>query len=489
MRDKVSQVSRSAGDASLNDSEGQASPEKKGSGEKKSTNPTVVMGLIVALATVLTYIVKSGAFERDGKKIVPDSYRTIEKDFGFLDVFIGIGAVEGKAAPVSLLQMVHAIPQGIIEQADLIIMVMFIGGMFGVLQASGTIDAGLEKLLKTAKGNVYVLVPVLMLVFSFGSTFLGMAKEYLLVIPIVIAMTDRLGLPKVIGLAIVAVPVKIGYAASITNPFALSVAQPLVGVPVFSGLWLRVLTYCIMMLVGIGFVLFTIRRHQSKSSEVAAEFQGGEMSARQGWILVALAIGVAFMVFASQYWHWKTDALAAYYLFLAIVFGSVAGFGPSRTATEFVSGMKKVMIAAVLIGMATAVAIVLKQGMVLDTIIGFFVGLVGGHGPYVSAYAMMISQLFIDVAIPSTSGQAAVTMPILGPVGEIVGVTPQTTVFAFLMGNGLTNVITPTSSGLLIFLAAAEVPWTKWAKYVLPLWGLMVLIAIAMLTLAVAVGY
>lgn len=457
--------------------------------QRKSMNPTVVMGIIVLITTLLTYVVKSGEFERDKKKIVPGSYHEIEKVFGFWDMLFGTGAPEGKAAPVSLVQMIHAIPQGIIEQADLVIMVMFIGGMFGVLQASGTIDAGLEKLLKVAKGNVYVLVPVLMIVFSFGSTFLGMAKEYLLVIPIVIAMTDRLNLPKVIGLAIVAVPVKVGYAASITNPFALSVAQPLVGLPVFSGLWLRVLTYCIMMVVSIAFVLFTIRRYRSEHTEVSADFEGGHMSARQGWILVMLAIGVVFMVFGSQHWEWETDALAAYYLVLAVLFGTVAGFGPSRTATEFVTGMKKVMIAAVLIGMATAVAIIMKQGMILDTIIGYFVGIVGGHGAYVSAYAMMVSQLFIDVAIPSTSGQAAVTMPILGPVGEIVGVTPQTTVFAFLMGNGLTNVITPTSSGLLIFLAAAEVSWTKWAKYVWPLLVLMILIAMAMLTLAVAVGY
>ncbi|OFT63639.1 MULTISPECIES: YfcC family protein [Corynebacterium] len=457
--------------------------------QRKSMNPTVVMGIIVLATTLLTYLVKSGEFARDEKKIIPDSYQEVEKVFNLRDIFFGTGAPEGKAAPVSLVQMIHAVPQGIIEQADLIIMVMFIGGMFGVLQASGTIDAGLEKLLKVAKGNVYILVPVLMVVFSFGSTFLGMAKEYLLVIPIVIAMTNRLKLPKVIGLAIVAIPVKVGYAASITNPFALSVAQPLVGVPVFSGLWLRVLTYCIMLTVAIVFVLFTIRRYRSEHTEIVAEFTGGHMSSRQGWILVSLIIGVAFMVFGSQHWEWETDALAAYYLALGIVFGVIAGFGPSRIATEFVAGMKKVMIAAVLIGMATAVALIMKQGMILDTIIGFFVGIVGGHGPYISAYAMMVSQLFMDVAIPSTSGQAAVTMPILGPVGEIVGVTPQTTVFAFLMGNGLTNVITPTSSGLLIFLATAEVSWTKWAKYVWPLMVLMIIIALAMLTLAVAVGY
>lgn len=469
----------------------EASEEQhKASKKKPSKSPVVVMGIIVLIATVLTYIIRSGAFERDGKQIVPGSYESIPKQYGFWDVFVGTGAPEGAAAPTSFVQMIHSIPLGIAQEADLIFMVMFIGGMFGVLQSTGTIDAGLERLLKLAKGNVYVLVPVLMVIFSFGSTFMGMAKEFLLVIPIVIAMTNRLELPRVIGLAIVAIPVKVGYAASITNPFALTIAQPLVDLPIFSGMWLRVLTYIIMMTAGIAFVLFTISRYRKgQSTSVAFDFEAGSLSRKQSIILFLLGAGVVGMIVGSQTFSWNASSLAAYYLFLAIIFGIVAGYNPSEIATEFVSGMKKVMIAAVLIGMAVAVALILSESQVMDTIVSFLVGLVGGHGPYVSAYAMVVCQLLIDVAIPSTSGQAAVTMPILGPVGELVGVSPQTTVFAFLMGNGLTNVITPTSSGLLIFLATAEVSWVKWFKYVFPLFLVLAVIAFSMVTLAVAVGY
>lgn len=468
------------------------SPEatKDGVKKKPSKSPVVVMGIIVLIATVLTYLIRSGKFEKDGKQIVPGSFENIPKEYGFWDIFVGTGAPEGSAAPVSFVQMIHSIPLGIAKEADLIFMVMFIGGMFGVLQSTGTIDAGLERLLKLAKGNVYLLVPALMIIFSFGSTFMGMAKEFLLVIPIVIAMTNRLELPRVIGLAIVAIPVKVGYASSITNPFALSIAQPLVNLPIFSGMWLRVLTYIIMMIAGIAFVLFTIWRYRKgQPASVAFEFEAEGLSRRQSIILSLLGIGVVGMIVGSQTFSWDASSLAAYYLFLAVLFGIAAGYGPSAIATEFVSGMKKVMIAAVLIGMAVAVAIILAEGQVMDTIINFLVGLVGGHGPYVSAYAMVVCQLLIDVAIPSTSGQAAVTMPILGPVGELVGVSPQTTVFAFLMGNGLTNVITPTSSGLLIFLATAEVSWSRWCKYVLPLFLILAVIAFLMVTLAVAVGY
>lgn len=206
-------------------------------------------------------------------------------------------------------------------------------------------------------------------------------------------------------------------------------------------------------------------------------------------MLLVLAFGVVFMVYASGHWKWKSTSLAAYYLFLSMMFAAIGGFRPGDAADAFVNGMKKVMIAAVLIGLATAVEIVLSKGQILDTVINGLVGMVGQHGPYVSTYSMFVSRLLLDVAIPSTSGQAAVTMPIMGPVGQLSRVSAQTTVLAFLMGNGLTNVITPTSSGLLIFLATAEVGWGQWARYVWPLVIALAVAAIALLSVAVYTGY
>ena len=462
----------------------QPAPEKK----KRSSSPTIIMLIIVLIAMSLTYILPSGHFERDGKLVVPNTYQTIEKTYEAKDILVGTGSEEN-AMPVSVLQGLKAVPEGIVEQADLIFMVMFIGGMFGVLSHTGVIDAGLERSLSITKGNVYLLVPVLMIIFSLGSTFMGMAKEYLLIIPMIVAMTDRLQLSRVTGLAIVALAVKVGYLASLTNPYALTIAQPLAGVPVFSGMSMRVATYFVMMTICIAFVLWNIRRESRDLGNIQYTFDTKKLSLRHVTILIALALGVVFMVYGSQTWSWKAMELSTYYLFLSIIFAILGGMGPSETADAFVSGMKKVLIAAVLIGLATAVSIVLKEGQIMDTIINSLVGLIGSGNSYISAYAMFATQLALDVAIPSTSGQAAVTMPILVPVGQMVGVSPQTTVFAFLMGNGLTNVITPTSSGLLIFLATAEVSWTKWAKYVFPCFVMLFIAAIGLLTVAVATGY
>lgn len=468
-----------------------ADREPTGDLNKKPQHPAVILAFVVLIAAVLTWIVPSGSYERDGKNVLPESFTFVPKDISWLGVLVGQEPAEGMAAPVGLTRMIAAIPAGIVEQADLIFMVMFIGAMFGVLQSSRVLERGLDRLLGVAKGNIYVLVPVIMVMLSFGSTFLGMAKEFLLVIPMVLALTNRFELPKVIGLAIVAVPVKVGYLASIINPYALTVAQPLAGVPVFSGMWLRVVNYVVMMIVGIAFVLWTIRS-QLKDRDVTDEthtFDGGKLSHRDGLVLSTLGLGIVFMVFAAQRWGWGAEELSAYYLTLGIIFGVESKMGASQIAEALVSGMKKVLIAAVLIGLATSVAIILKEGQVLDSIIHGLAGLVGGGNSYFAAYTMVVVQLLADVAIPSTSGQAAVTMPILGPVGQLTGVTPNTTVLAFLIGNGLTNIITPTSSGLLIFLATAEVSWTTWFRYVWRLFLLLMVVGFAMVTLAVAVGY
>lgn len=456
----------------------------------KQLNPALILLSIVFMALAFTYLVDSGQFQRKDIAVIPGSYQTLEKDTSLGQLF----SIEPRTAnaevarPVSLVEAFMAIPKGIETRAGLIFMVLFIGGMFGVLNKAGAIDAGLERILGLTRGNIYVLVPCLMLVFSAGSTFMGLAKEFILIVPLMVAMANRLGLPNIIGLAIVAISVKVGYLGSITNPVALAVAQPLVGVPMFSGLPMRVLTYGVFLLVGIAFVLVSIRRHGFDRT-ATFDFKRAPLPARHAANLLLLAAGVAFLVYASNRWHWKYPELSAYYLALSMLFAVVAGIDASDAATAFVDGMKKVLMAGVLIGLATAVEIILSSGQVLDTIVNNLSELVGEHGPLVSAFGMFFAQLGLDVVIPSTSGQAAVTMPIFGPLGQLSGVTPHTTVYAFLLGNGLTNLITPTSSGLLVLLATAQVGWGQWARYIWPLFLIFMAIALALLSIAVFIGY
>lgn len=460
----------------------------------KHTNPIIVLLGILVLAALLTYLVDSGSYQRDGRLVIPDSYTVIDKDRSLSNLFsLHTGVPESAdgqeiARPVSVVGTLMSIPTGLERMAGLIFMVLLIGGMFGIMTKAGAIDAGLERLLGTVRGNVYVLVPGLMVMFAAGSTFLGLASEYLLVIPLMVAMANRLGMSNLMGLAIVTIPVKAGYLSSVTNPLPLTIAQPLLGLPVFSGAGLRFVYFLIFTLVGIAFMLYMIRRAGFDHS-VKISFGTDQLSRRHTSMLLVLLAGIAGIVYFSNEHGWGHHELSSFYIGLAIILAALSGLGASGAADAFVSGMKKILMASMLIGVASAVAVTLENGRVLDSVVHGLTSIIGTDNPYISAAGMFVSQLLLDFLIPSTSGQAAVAMPILGPLGQLTGVPPQTTVLAFLFGNGITNMLTPTSGTLLAYLAAAQVGWVQWAKFIVWLWAIYIALALMMLTYAVSVGY
>ena len=451
------------------------------------TSPVVILLGIVFLACGLTYVIDSGKYQRADGVVLPGTYETIDKDRSPANLF-RITPAGDEVRPVSLVETFLAIPKGFQRLSGLIFMVLIIGGLFGVLEKSGAITAAIDRLLGAVHGNVYILVPLLMTVFAMGSTFLGLASEYLMIIPMIVAMTARIGLSNLIGLAIVTVAVKVGYLASVTNPVPLSIAQPLVGLPVFSGAGMRFAFFLVYLVVGIGFVLVMIRREGYDTSEIGADHEA-RLSGRHVAVLLALLVGVAGLVFGSSRWHWHHIELSAYYIFLSVLLSAIAGLGATRAANAFVTGMKKILMACMLIGVAAAVAVVLEAGLVLDSIVHGLTSVIGDSHAAVAATGIFASQLMLDFLIPSTSGQAAVSMPIIGPIGQVTGVSPQTTVLAFLFGNGITNMLTPTSGTLLAYLATANVGWPQWARFIVPLWGIFIALAILMLTFAVFVGY
>jgi len=448
----------------------------------------VMMLLIITAAVALTWMVPSGRFSRTEAGVVePGTYRTIPKEYS-VDAALGRGeAREGTARPASPVAVVSTIPRGMEAAASLIFMIMFIGGMFGVLSATGALDAGIERLIALTRGNVYLLAPVLMLAISAGSTFLGLISEYLVIIPIVVLLARRLGLDNLVGLAIVTIAAKIGYMTSVTNPLPLLIAQPIVGVPVFSGVGFRLVTFILYLTVGILFLL----RHIAKTGyrpDQEVDHDGSPLHGRHLAIVWILAGAILVMLYGAQERGWGNMELGAFYIVLAVVIAVLGGLPSRRTAAAFLEGMKGMVLAAVLVGLARAVEIVLRDGLILDTIIHALARAAEGSHPVVVAQMMVGIQMVLDILIPSTSGQAAVTMPILGPIAHLAGVSGQVSVSAFIFGNGLTNTVTPTSGMLLAYLATAEVPYGQWVRFVLPLVGILALCSLAAISVAVVVG-
>ncbi|QBJ63640.1 YfcC family protein [Pseudoalteromonas sp. DL-6] len=461
------------------------SPSSLGGG----SHPLVILLFILLLAGSLTYLFESGSYQREDGLVIPGSYQTIPKDNSLMQLFESVDDnPAGTASPVGLVDLLLAVPEGLQKSGSLIFMVLVIGGLFGILSKSGAVDAGLERLLSAVSGNVYWLVSCLMLIFALGSTLLGLASEYLLIIPLMVELARRLGMSNLIGLGVVTVAVKVGYLSSITNPLPLTIAQPLLGLPIFSGAGLRAVFFTIYLLVGIAFMLWVIKGVGfTKGVDLALETK--PLSTRHLLMLITLLIGMGGLVYASNHWQWEKQQLTAYYIALSLLLAIQSGLGANEAAEAFVSGMKKILMASFLIGVAFAIAIILQKGKVLDFVVHSLVSFIGEDNRYIAALGMFGTQLVLDVLIPSTSGQVAVTMPIMGPVSQLSGVAPQTTVLAFLFGNGITNMITPTSGTLLAYLAIAQVGWSKWAKFILPLVVIFILLACVMLMIAVYIGY
>ena len=458
--------------------------------EKKMLHPVAIMLLIMLFAMALTYVLDSGSFQRQGKLVVAGTYQVIPKTRHFSDVLIsGVHSSRKEAAPASLVSTLATIPQGLSQAADLIFMVMIIGGMFGIIRKSEAIDAGIDRLLELTRGNVYWLTPLLMLALACGSTFLGLISEYLVLIPVVVLLAERLSLPPLFGVGLVLIAAKIGYIASITNPLALNITQPLLGLPALNGVGLRVFVFVLYLAIGIAYMLFYVRRTGTTVNPVQHAGAGQPLSRRHLAILSILGVSVLGLIYGVNQYNWHSKDLSTFYLAVAIVSALVAGL-PLRDACEaFLTGMKGMVLAGLLIGLASAINIVLKDSLVLDTVIYKLSFIAEGHSTSFAAQGMMFVEMILDVLVPSTSGKAAMSIPILGPIGQLSGIGKQSIVQAFLFGNGLTNMITPTSGMLLAFLAAGKVNFIEWLKFILPLVLILTVLSLGIMAYAVSVAY
>ena len=452
-------------------------------------HPVIMMLLIIAAAVLMSWLIPSGLFNRaPNGHVLAGTYHEIPKQLSPEALLLPHKSTPKLAWPAPVVAIATSIPAGMTAAAGLIFMIMFLGGMFGVLRASGALDAGMERLLSATGGNVYLLAPVLMIVLSAGSTFLGLISEYLVLIPMMLVLAEKLKLGPLFAVALVAIPAKIGYLASVTNPLPLAIAQPIVGVPVFSGATFRLVLWVVFLACGMAYLLFNVRR-AGFSSSAAAGFTAAKLTGRQTSVLIAVGLGILVIVYGANQLDWRNPELAAFYIALAMLIAVLGGMGAEHAAEAFIDGMKSMMLAALLVGLAGAVEVVLRESLVLDTIINDLAAIAQNRGPVMVAEALVGIEIILDVLIPSTSAKAAISMPILWPIAQLTGVTGQTTVLAYLVGNGLTNMVTPTSGMLLAYLGTGRVPYGTWIRFILPLWCVLLALSLAAAAVAVWIGY
>jgi uncharacterized ion transporter superfamily protein YfcC len=460
--------------------------------------------LVIAFCTVLTYIVPSGSFEREqivveGKTrnvVIPGSYTTLEKHIS-AEIIVFDGEVEGKATPVGFLGFLKAIPKGMESAADVIFFIFLIGGVFGILSKTGVVEAFIHLLLEKIGHNDILLTIVIMSVIAVGGSTLGMSEEFIPLVPIFIMVADRLGYDRIFGLAMVVLAAQVGFAAATTNPFTVGVAQGIAEVQPMSGRGFRIVFLIVCLSITIAYLLRYGQKTKNNPSKslLAGDkvvLEHGEPIAftkKHAAIMTTGILVFGGIIYAVAEWSWWMAEMGGGFLLIGIVSAWIAGMNFDEAAKAFAKGMEDMVVAALVVGFARGIEVVMENGMIMDTVIFYATELLQIVPQYVAVLGMLVFQTVLNFFIPSGTGQAAVTMPLMAPIADIIGVTRQTAVFAFQCGDGFSNTVIPTSGVLMAMLALARIPYAKWLQFMLPLFGILMGVAAIFLMIAVAIGY
>jgi uncharacterized ion transporter superfamily protein YfcC len=475
----------------------------------------VLLTGVIFVCCLLTYIVPSGLYDREtrvveGKErtlLVPGTYERIDKHISARSVFLG-EEVEGKATPVGLHGFLTAIPRGMEEAADIIFFIFIIGGVIGILQYTGVITAAIGWLLQRVGNSGPVLTIVLMVVFALGGSTLGMGEEFIPLIPIFVMLAHRLGYDRLYGMALVLLAADTGFAASTTNPFTVIVAQGIAEVKLYSGINYRLIFLaCALTLSMIHLLRYGARIKKDPSSSYVADngIQASTGSADAGEangtpeiaqyqkhhtaiIISCLAIFI-FILYGTQRMGWWMADMAGGFFLMGIVTIIIARVPLSDAAKAFVKGMEEMVVAALVVGFARGIAVVLSDGQIIDTVVHSAASGLLLVPKYIAVLGMLTYESCLNLLIPSGSGQAAVSMPLMAPLSDILGITRQTAVFAFTCGDGFSNMIIPTSGILMAMLSLAKIPYGRWLRFMAPLFLQLILLACVFLIIAVLINY
>jgi uncharacterized ion transporter superfamily protein YfcC len=466
----------------------------------------VLLTGIIFFCSLLTYSIPSGSYDREKRIIkgierdivLPGTYKTLKKTITLNSIFWGTATPE-EVAPVSLNGFLSAIPHGMEKSADIIFFIFIIGGVFGILQQTGVITSFIQKLLDIFGDRAILLTITLMTVLAIGGSTLGMGEEFIPLVPLFLIVSKKLGFDRIYGLALVMLAADIGFAAATTNPFTVNVAQGIAQLPLNSGLLFRIL-----FLIGCLILTFLylirygnkVKKNPKLSFMGADDFNDIETSFRDHKFkkrhMAIMASGIlifCYLLYSVQFRNWWMAEMAGGFLLIGYSAVFISRISLATASAAFVNGMRDMVLAALVVGFARGVEVVLQEGMILDTLIYYASSLLYYFPKIIAAEGMLVIQSCLNLFIPSGSGQAMVTMPIMTPLADVLSLTRQTAVFAFTCGDGFSNTIIPTSGTLMAMLSLAKIPYEKWLRFMLPLFLLLMIFSGIFLAIAVIVKY
>ncbi|MEB6291750.1 YfcC family protein [Staphylococcus xylosus] len=461
--------------------------------KKKFKMPHIYVILFVfgVIATIATYIVPSGEFKRikgpEGREMVDaDSFQYIT------------------SAPVGIVDFISIIPRGLIEAGEIVFFTLIIGGMFMVLRRTGIIEIAVDNLARRFIYKSIFIIPVLTTVFAIVATLIGTAELSLVYIPVIIPLIIALGYDSITATAIALCGTVVGFTVGVLNPINTGLAQKLSGIPVFSGIGLRIILFIVVLAVTIIFIMRYAKKVQKQptlSSVYEDDSEKRELyqhitehvpttaTTRQKWGIAVIFAFFIILVYGVTTQGWFMVEMAGLFIFMGVIVGIVSGLSMQTICEAFNDGFKDVLMGAIIVGLAHSIAVVLEDGKIMDTIVHGLGSIIDGTTPTIAVIGMYAVQMLINFIISSGSGQALVTMPIMAPLADMLGITRQTAVLAFQLGDGFTHIFYPTSGYFMAALAIGGVSYTKWIRFFFPLFIIWVVISIITLIIAQLSGW
>lgn len=418
---------------------------------------TLLLGFIL-LAAALSWVLPAGEFQRrddpaTGRSVVvPGTFHAVPP------------------APVGPFQALISIPRGMVDAAEVIFVVFLVGASFVVVDRTGVLRRGVDRLVLGLRGRTLVVIPAVSVLSALGGVMINMQEEFIGLIPAFLILTRRIGFDPLVAVAMSLGAAAVGSAFSPINPFQVGIAQKLAQLPLLSAAPFRVAFLVLALAVWIWATLrYAARTRVEPEAAEARTVQGG--GGRDAVVLLLVLAAFALYVYGALELEWGFNEMAALFFAMGAVAGMAGGLRVGGTVDAYVEGFREMAFAGLLIGFARAIYVVLQEGRIVDTIVHGLVTPIAGLPVALSALGMMAAHVLIHFPVPSVSGQAVLTMPVLVPVSDLLGLSRQVTVLAYQYGAGLTELVAPTNGALMAILIAAGVRYDRWLRFVLPLFA------------------
>jgi len=461
-------------------------PEKK---KFKAPHTLVILTAFIILAVILTWLIPAGQFDR------------FKNGMGILVIDPASFHIIG-SQPVSLLAIPNFIIEGFMKSADLFFLLLFTGGAFDVVLTSGTLQSYVAKTAKKYSSRESIFIPLLTLIFALISTTQGV-NTFIGFAPITVFIARAMGFDSIVGASIILLGGAVGFSTGTLNPSTTIVAQEITGLPLYSGIGYRCVCFVVFLVItDIYLVRYAkaVRKKPELSPMYALDKSDAAFSAddldsfkepdtRQKLVLLSLVATLCVMVYGGVKLDWGLKQNSAGFIWLGVIGGICAGFSPSKISSCFIAGAKRMVGAAIIIGLARAVSGVLSAGLVLDSVVYGFGNILMLAPKYLQAISMYIINIIVNVFITSGSGQAAVVMPIFGPISDMIGLTRQTAILTFNFGDGFCNYILPTSTALMGTLGATNIPYDRWMRFMWKLFLIWVAVGSVLCLIAQIINF